>query len=91
MLLLVAMTTSTFAGTGITVIAQGRTVNVEVNDNNIYNVTVLNKSNRLTETRLINPDTRGFTINVPKGQDYVTVIVVNIRTGKSEKLKISVE
>ncbi len=90
-LLLVAMTTAAFAGTGVTVISQGRTVNIEVTDSNIYNVKVLNESNRLTETRLITPDTGGFTINVPEGQDYITIIVVNICTGKSEKLEIPVK
>lgn len=90
-LFLVAMTTATFAGTGLTVIMQGRVVTVEVVDNCLYNITVLNENKRFINTNSINRNSGTLMVNVPQGNDYIDVVVTNIYTGATEIITLRVE
>jgi len=85
------MTTAMFAGTGITVVAQGRTVVVEVIDTNVYNIIALNRSERFTRSRLMTQNTGPLFFDVPEGQNTIIVMAVNMNTGEPERLEITLE
>ena len=90
-LLLVAMSTATFAGTGITATVQGRTLQVEVVDDNCYHVSV-DSPTRLIGTRSNMTKRNGvYVVEIPEGSDYIEVIATNKETGKEEVIPIYIE
>jgi len=90
-LLLVAITTATFAGTGITTTVQNRTLTVEVVDNNFYNVTVLSETKRVLNAGIITQRGGVFTIDMPEGNDYIELVVTDTQTGVTEIIPLRVE
>ena len=84
------MTTAAIAGTGLTATVQGRTLKVEVVDNNSYNVTVCTTS-RLVGTRRMTEKSGTYALNIPEGNDYIEVIATNILTGEVEVITLRVE
>ena len=85
------MTTATFAGGGLVTTVQNRMVSVEVVDNNIYNITVLNETDRFISTRSMTQRTGTFVVEIPEGSDYIEVIATNILTGATEVIKLRAE
>jgi len=90
-LFLVAMTTATFAGTGLTITTQGRMVQVEVVDNNLYHVAIIGETNELINNKSMTHQSGSFKTNIPEGNDYIEVIITNTQTGATEIVKLHVE
>lgn len=84
------MTTATFAGTGITATMVGRTANVEVVDNGLYNINVVSEG-KFIDTNRMTERSGTFVIEIPEGTDYVEVIATNILTGATEVITLRVE
>jgi len=90
-LLLVAMSTATFAGTGITATVQGRTLQVEVVDDNYYHISI-DSPTRLIGTRSnMTKRSRAYVVEIPEGSDYIKVIATNRATSEIEVILLRIE
>lgn len=88
---ILVMTTATFAGGGITAIVQNRVLNVEVVDTNLYNITVLDQTDRLIGAEPMTLGVGEFKLEIPEGNDFIRILVTNIHTGAYEVMRLRVE
>lgn len=90
-MLLFAMTTATFAGSGVTATIQNRTVQVEVTDTNLYDVTVVSETKGFINGLSMNRETGAFRVEIPQSGDSIKLLVTNLQTGATEILHFNVE
>ena len=85
------MATVMFAGSGITATVQNRVLNVEVVDTNLYNITVLDQTDRLIGAEPMTLGSGELELDIPEGNDFIRILVTNIQTGAYEVMRLRVE